>query len=523
MPKFYAASIGGVRIVEKEIKSMIVCEKTGTTMYLGQGVRDFLKSEEFLHQTQIAVPPGCEIKITNLQKQPSEDLTVSKPGTIFLAPGTRARVEILSGTPQVFTTEKNLPESEREMPCDMTFAKNTSVNLHSYNLDIKRSRIPEELIEILKENYLMEEVKTEDNLDRDYFRYVRFKGKTLKEFEEGIESIGMEEEQIKLLSAEFQKALKRRKQHQKIGEVSKSTIEEIVDQAVLELLKKKKVLFDSDNPGEMVWGFFRNDESLGVVLSSLGIGPVEKEKLKEKWKATAKSGYDYSGIVYCKNGITVTDLDKKMNIYAQGKTEWSMNSTHYTCSAGDTLQRNIIQPIGGSSYLQRKIPESQVLLKTIRPAEAFHKHSGQIEVYHIVEGYSSIIVGTRHPRVNGMYVHKDLLMSPGDTLLIETNTPHMVVALGGKYCHFCMQPESIFHKDGNKESVDWGHVLKPSVTQEQFDRCRDRDRGNISVCEHELARDICRLIASTSHYDSLKRFIGETPKETTKGVSREII
>ena len=440
-PNIVSISKNGENILEKDKDGGIkVDDETKTVVYLEKDALAFLeKTIYFKKDTQVINPSNGILRVS----VNGESATFNKTGAVLIREGTKASVKVLEGKPLVISTE-NKPSWYEAMGYNNVHEKMigeiTKINESMQKGHVLKSSFQEKVLKKLLSNDVLL------NIDEKHVVWSDFK--TDLDLEEKLKQIGFGKKEILGIIKRFE-SYKQREFYAKesgriiIGSLDEDLVKKLVDEKILvEFVKKSKSLF---------WSNYQTRDSLEKTLDKLDITDTKKDTVLNLWEKTNRSGFDDSGLIWEKGGITIYSLPQKINLWNGEKTEWIVNSTEYA-------DGGVPFSIGVSSVVYDDLNEEKpTCFKDIRQSECLHKHPDepnkwQKEVYYILGGSASLLT------VEDGNI-KIKVLNQGDMAVINPGVPHCMMALKGRYEHMVFQVPSAFQ---------YGFALKQDVNFEDF-------------------------------------------------------
>lgn len=445
----------------------------GLVAYFNDDAKKYVKGRtEYSKDTQILNNKGGQVVI----KVGDESFTFTEPGIIKIGRGTKAKVEVLKGDPQVITTEKSPDWYKSYGPDSNKFNSTIAQNKHYYFADVSKKIFKDGELDILLDNGIVKPTKDE--------RFYRFEEITdfdksdefglFNKMQSKLQSVGLSDKRVDSLLTEWSNSKEREisgresgkfSKKQDLGDLTDKTINTLKDNGIV----KQFMINNEKDEDTYHWANYQTQDELTAKLDEIPISGKDKEKVVELWQKTSKAGYDISGLIWePDNGanVTVYASEKKLNLGAGIKSDWKDNSTMWAGNGREPFST-------GLSSVDFESPTGEPCsFADVRTAEALHKHpddddANQAEIYYGLGDN----VGAIATVINGKLDYT--MLENDDLVLIEPGTIHEVAALGGEghYIHNLIQGASVFHlpyKDNPNFKLDVDPVKETGLTNEQI-------------------------------------------------------
>jgi hypothetical protein len=422
--------------------SYLVEEETGTTAFIGQAAKDYLKNTTFFDQeTEVIIPSNGSVDV----EYNREGLSFAETGAVLIGAGTQARVKIQEGAPLV-TRNGRAPGwyQKLEPSGDMggEFEKIAGINRKLFDCLVGKKRFSPENLRKLQDFGLVKQEPGDDSVVR-WDSAIRNED----ELRSRLIEAGFQGQSIDDNAKIWYDTIKRKLYGLESGRLPKSSFEPEVYGKLVKGQVLKENFLDKTNA---YWAAYATEKELKNSLAGMGIEGGQADGVMESWRKTTKSGYDNTGLTWDRGKVVAYLLREKQNIWNEHPTEWIVNSTEY---AGE----NKPFTVGVSSVKSRGEMAEPAPFKDIRPAEVIHRHpvnadKKQTEVYTVNSGKAVLL---------SMQNDKPCLsfLEPGDMAVISPGVAHCVLAVQGDYEHMCFQVPSAFQ---------YGFLFKEELSYDRF-------------------------------------------------------
>jgi|GEM_PF-5295148 len=193
---------------------------------------------------------------------------------------------------------------------------------------------------------------------------------------------------------------------------------------------------DPEQPSKATWSEFRTIGNLQEDLRDKAeIHGDVKDKILDVWCKTTKSGFDFSGLAFAADGVTVYEHSDRFNPFNLKPTEWMSCSTAWTPEGCLT---------SGVSRVVHKGSGGVIDFNQVREEEQLHQHqSPELPHQKLAEAY--ILTGGKMALCTSDGDKENInIYKPGDLIVVPPGLIHGIAAAGGDYEHLCCQAPSTF-------------------------------------------------------------------------------
>ncbi len=421
---------GDTQIIKRYDGGYLVNNETETIVYYGEDAKNLLKYQTYFpDETQIILQSDGKLKTTT---QNGENIELSEPGALLINKNTYAKVNVLEGNPMVITSKrppkwfsKMKPNNEHRQYFETLVDKNN----YYYNQCFHKSYLEEEYNILCKDGIVID-------YDLNHLKFHNYSSN--KQFINDLNKTSLSKVQRdKVLNLYNQVKAREKYEIQNPGNVSRKDFKDCPDWVYDKLCEYSILNRDKNDPDKAVWhSFYKIDRLKKELWDEIGIYGDAKDNIVEVWERTTKSGYDITGLVQAKNGITVYKHSGKYNQFNYKPTEWITNATEWADGESPT--------IGVSRVISDQ--EKQVRnFNIIRPEEKIHKHENpnnkfenQTEVYILTQGRAAFCNSINNK-------NEIRILEPGDMFIVPPDLAHGLIAVDDEYEHLCCQVPSAFH------------------------------------------------------------------------------
>ncbi len=467
---------GQERVLEPDTLdgSYLLDEESGLKLIYGKNAIDYLNNiSEFEYDTQVIFPKGSKATILKDGKK----IDVGEDSGLCLDAGTKAKVILQKGFPAVFFVKnkydwyKPYSKSSEDENIRNKFLEAIYFNSNHYNgaffsdiflpirmrneeylkklginkwqeknklidtLFSKRDMLSQEdRIEIEKIKSLVQRLYENGVLLSENDGFVKFRDNYSKDFfEKKLKEQGFSEEEILFLSPFYDNA---RRLKIDTRYVIKSPIEGI-DIELAEKMRDKDILYKNKKYKNdyVYWKkSYPNADILRNELLQKDFSQEEIDKILSFWLNSNITGYDFSGLKYIDDDMSLYNLQLKTNFWNSEKSCWLTSSM---APASGVLLPSFF----GVSLIDTP-KKGVVKMSDLRTSEVLHKHSDeqdkkQTEIYLITSGKAAFTI-----LKNGIPETK--ILNEGELFVVEPGALHCINSVLGEYEHLCTQLPSAF-------------------------------------------------------------------------------